>query len=294
MTCSYDSDLESVSKPMLKKVPADKSATQIKESFVYIIEPLISDPQPSEAVQPCSRALYYPTIAAQPLAAVTPTSRNPRLYPSAAKLPAQSLRVIRFVGVQFVRPLSWPTSPMSYRLNSIYAAKHHPRVVHVRPAYDCRQWDAFGFDHKMALRARFAAIRRIAAGFSPPFGAGTVNESTDARLQSSLSASDSRSIRVWCNLCHTPACCHSRSLRQQVEPDPQPISFGSQDQGNPVRSTKMMPRSASRLETRGRPPFGLTGSGGRRGSTTAQSSSLTMGLAIMSDSINDQPHPMRF
>ena len=257
---------------------------------MYIIEPLIPDPQPSEAVQPCPRALYYPTVAAQPLAVVTPTSRNTRLYPSTAKLFTQRLRVIRFVRMQFVRPLSWPASPMPYRFNSIYTAKHHPRVVHVGAAYDCRQRDSFGFDHNMALRARFASIRRILPGLLPPFGAGTVNESTDARLQSSLSASDRRSSRVWCRLCHTPACCHSRSLRQQVEPDPQAISFGSQDQGSPVRSTKMMPRSTSRLDTRGRPPFGLTGSGGRRCSTTAQSSSLTMGFAIMSDSINHQPH----
>jgi hypothetical protein len=123
----------------------------------------------------------------------------------------------------------------------------------------------------------------------PPFGAGTVNESTDARLQSSCSASARRASRAWCSWCQTPARCHSRSLRQQVAPDPQPISWGNQDQGSPVRRTKMMPRSTSRLARRGRPPLGLAGAGGSKGSTIAHSSSLTMGLAIMSDSTNDQP-----
>jgi hypothetical protein len=254
-----------------------------------VVESFIPDPQPSELVQPSSRALYYPAEPAQPLTAVCQAASYARLYASAAQLLTQGLRVIGFVGVQFVRSLPWPASHLFYRFNRIYAAKHHSRVVNVSPTCDHRQWDAFGFDHKMALRARFAAIRRIRPGILPPFGAGTLNESTDARLQSSLSASERRSSRAWCNLCQTPVCCHSRSLRQQVEPDPQPISLGSQDQGSPVRKTNMMPRSASRFETRGRPPLGLSASGGSSGSTIAQSSSLTMGLAIMSDSINHQP-----
>ena len=254
-----------------------------------IIEPFISYRQPPKLVQPCSRALYHPAKPPQPLAAIEQLPRYARLYAPTAKPFTQSLRVVGFVRVQLRRALPRPASELAYRLDSIYTAKHHPRVMHVRSAYDYRERDAFSFDHKMALRARFAAIRRIGAGSCPPFGAGTGNESTDARLQSSLSASARRSSRAWCSLCHTPACCHSRSLRQQVEPDPQPISLGSQDQGNPVRSTKMMPRSASLFETRGRPPFGLTGSGGSSGSTTAHNSSLKMGLAIMSDSINDQP-----
>jgi len=35
----------------------------------------------------------------------------------------------------------------------------------VSRAQDGRERVAFGFDHKMALRARFASIRRIRAGF---------------------------------------------------------------------------------------------------------------------------------
>jgi hypothetical protein len=274
---------------MLKKVPAYKSATEVQEGFVYIVKPLVPDPQTPEAIEPRPGSLNYPAVAAQTLAAVSPTASDARLYASSAQLIAQSLRVIRLIRMQFVGPLPRPASPVSYRLDCVNAAKHHPRVVNIRAADDYRERDAFGFDHNMALRARFASIRRIRAGFSPPFGAGTVNESTDARPQSRLSASDSRSRRARCSLCHTPACCHSRSLRQQVEPEPHPISLGSQDQGSLVRSTKIMPRSTSRSETRGRPPLGLAGSGGNSGSTAAHSSSLTMGFAIMSDSINDRP-----
>jgi hypothetical protein len=41
-----------------------------------------------------------------------------------------------------------------------------------------RQWDTLAVDHKVELRARFAPIRQIGAGFSP--GAGTVPESSEA------------------------------------------------------------------------------------------------------------------
>jgi hypothetical protein len=151
-----------------------------------------------------------------------------------------------------------------------------------------RERDALGFDHKMALRARFASIRRIRAGFCAPPTAGTVNESTQARDQSSWSASARRSRSTWCSFFQTPASCHSLSRRQQVVPDPQPSSGGSHDHGRLARRTKMMPRRQSRFEMRGLPPLGLSGSGGSSGSTTAHSSSLTMGFAMMSDFINSQ------
>ena len=66
-----------------------------------------------------------------------------------------------------------------------------------------------------------------------------------------------------------------RSRRQQVTPEPQPISSGSIAQGMPERSTKRMPVSTARSSTRGRPPFLLTRRLGRSGSTVAHSSSVT-------------------
>jgi hypothetical protein len=132
----------------------------------------------------------------------------------------------------------------------------------------------------MALRARFAPICRVgAARFAPP-GAGTLAESREARDQSSRPASLSRWSKVWCSRSHTPACCQSRSRRQQVMPLPQPSSWGSISQGMPLLRTNTMPVNAARLLIRGRPPLGLGGSGGKSGSITAHSSSVTNGLLI--------------
>ena len=102
-----------------------------------------------------------------------------------------------------------------------------------------------------------------------------------ARDQSIRSASPKRFSSVVCSRCQTPACCQSRKRRQQVIPDPQPISWGRYSHGIPVLSTNRMPVSAARSGMRGRPGFSLSQrGGGSSGATTAQSSLLTSGLAI--------------
>jgi hypothetical protein len=159
-------------------------------------------------------------------------------------------------------------------------------VVDVGRRVDHREWYAPPVDHKeVALRALFAAIRRVGAGlFAPPGAAGTAAESSEARPRSMRSASPKQrsSSAASCSRSHIPpAWCQSRSLRQQVMPEPQPISWGSISQGMPdVLSTDRMPVSAARSSTRGLPPFGLGGSWGRSGSTTAHGSSVTSGFGM--------------
>jgi hypothetical protein len=99
----------------------------------------------------------------------------------------------------------------------------HMRIVKISRSLLHRERDALPVDHNMALRARFAAIRQIRPGRRAPFGAGTENESIQARLQSILSESPSLSNSSWWSLCHTPRLFQSRNLRQQVTPEPQPI-----------------------------------------------------------------------
>ena len=255
-----------------------------------VIKPFIPNTQAAKAVEPGPGALHYPTIATQPLARFNASARDARCDAALPQFAAQRASIIGFVGMQLLRPLTWtPLAAAPNRRDGIHNFEHHPRVMDVSRTQECRERDALALDHKMALRARFAAIRRILAGFCAPFRAGTEKESTEARDQSSWSESAKRSSKAWCNLRHTPACCHALSLRQHVVPVPQPISGGKYDHGNPVRSTKMMPRKTSRFEMRGRPPFGLSISGGSNGSTTAHNSSLTSGFAIVSDFISPQP-----
>src|SRR4029453_1888128 len=157
----------------------------------------------------------------------------------------------------------------SHRVMDVGRGKHH------------RQRDTPSVRNKVALRALLSLIRRILAGFWAPLLAGRAAESSEARSQSIWSASPRRSRRTRCSLSHTPASCHSLKRRQQVIPEPQPISWGSISQGMPLFSTKTMPVRAARLSMRGLPPWGFGGSGGRSGSMVSHNSSVTSYLAML-------------
>lgn len=247
-----------------------------------LCQPLITNLQTPIPVEPTQRALNHPAMPPQLLARFNPFARDARGDASPPQLAPLLLRVIRLVGVQLRGPLAWAASRSLDRADRIKSPFDHLDVVDVSCRDRYREWDTLGFDHNMALRALFAAIRRILPGLRAPFCAGTAVESSEARDQSMRSASPRRSSSTWCSLFHTPASCHCLSLRQHVMPEPQPISGGRYSQGNPVESTKRMPRSTSRLGVRGRPPFGFGGSGGNRGSMTAQSSSVINCLAMRS------------
>ena len=257
-----------------------KCLVQIKPSFV-------ADDQPLVLAQPCQRALDHPPVLAQLLAALNSFASNPRSDASLPQSTSAPPKVVPFVSMQ----LEWPLPPSSAYssglldwLDSINHIGKSVTVMNIGRSADYRERNSFGVDHRsvatMALRARFSFIRRIGAGTFAPFLAAMLAESTAARDQSILPASPSLSSSTWWSFSHTPACCQSRSLRQQVTPLPQPISGGRYSQGKPVFSTKMMPVSAARFGTLGRPSFGLGGSGGNSGSITSHSSSLSIGLAI--------------
>jgi len=163
-----------------------------------------------------------------------------------------------------------PRSAPTRTLNGLYSVdeffEDHP-VVDVCCAEHYRQWDAPSVRNKVALRALLSFICRIRSGFWAPLLAGMEAESSEARSHSIWSASPRRSRRTRLSLSHTPASCHSLRRRQQLMPDPQPISFGSISQGIPLFSTKTMPVRAARSSMRGLPPWGFGGSGGRSGST---------------------------
>src|SRR3712207_27785 len=103
-------------------------------------------------------------------------------------------------------------------------------VVDVCRRVSHRERDAASVDHKVALRALFAFIRRILAGLLAPPGAGTLAESNDALSRSISSALPSRSGKIRCSSSHTPASCHSLRRRHQVMPEPHPPSPGATSQ----------------------------------------------------------------
>ena len=254
---------------------------------------LIPDCQPTEAAEPSERALDHPAVPAQTLAGVNPTPGNPILDPARPQRPTTTRRVIGLVGVQFRGALSRPSPALADRRHSIDQLLETPAVVEVGGREADGERDAMSVRDDVALRSRPAAIRRVRAGLVAPLFAGTEALSRQARLKSMAFARPRRSSRARCRRSQTPASCQSRNRLQQVMPEPQPISCGSISHGMPERRTKRMPVSAARSDTRGRPPWGLGGSGGMRGATTAHRSSVRSGPA-MPPKTASQPHRSRF
>jgi len=247
-----------------------------------VVPALIANGEPAVLSKPGKCALHYPPVSPQLLGALYALSCYAALYPA---LPQGSLAlfvIVGFVGVQFLGTFPRPTPRTLDGLYSVDELFEDHRVVDVCCGEHHRERDASSVRNKVTLRALLCFIRRIRSGFWAPLLAGMEAESSEARSHSIWSASPRRSRRTLCNLSHTPPSCHSLRRRQQVIPDPQPISFGSISQGIPLFSTKTMPVRAARSSMRGLPPWGFGGSGGRSGSMVSHSSSVTSSLAMFS------------
>jgi hypothetical protein len=231
----------------------------------------ISNLEPSQTVQPRVGALDDPTMTAQLLLRLDAFTGDSRRDATPAQGGLVLLRLVSLIRVQFVGTFARPSSGTSNRVDGVKGRPKHRGLVDIGRGQQDRQRNALAVDHKMALRALFAAIRWILPGFFAPPGEGTVEASMAARLQSMRSAWPSRSNRTWWRRSQTPAFCQSRRRRQQVMPLPQPNSLGSISHGMPLRRTKRIPVKAARSDTRGRPPFGFGLSGGNKGAMRSHS-----------------------
>lgn len=177
----------------------------------------------------------------------------------------------------------------AYGRNRVDQGNQLGDVMLVGAGNDNGKWNALSVRDDVMLGAGFASIRGIWAGLSPPKTARTLEESTIARDQSIWSAPCSLANKASWTRCHTPRECHRARRRQHVIPQPQPISFGNNSHGIPVRNTNRIPVNAIRLGTGGRPRVwgGLTG--GRSGSMSFHNSSGNTARAICSSS---QPVPV--
>lgn len=246
-----------------------------------VVAALVTDDEPFHLVQPCERALDDPAVAPELLAGVELRPRDAALNPAPLECALVAPRAVALVGVELRGAPPWAPDLAADRWDGVDELLEARDLVDVGGREELGEWDSVGIRNKMAFRARFAAIRWIRPGRRAPLFAGTMEASIAARVQSIRSASRSRARSASCNCRHTPASFQSRNRRQQVMPEPQPSSCGRSSHGSPVRSTNRMPAKHFRSGTRGRPPLGFGGSGGRIGSMICHSSSGTMGGAML-------------
>src|SRR5215471_19348100 len=130
----------------------------------------------------------------------------------------------------------------------------------------------------MTLAPELGPIGRIGASLLPPKTARTELPSTTARDQSIFSRCQSRSTK-WINS-QMPACCQSRTRRQQDMPEPHPSSCGSISQGMPLRNTNRIPARHARSAKRGLPPLVFGFETGMKGLISSQACQARVPLPL--------------
>jgi hypothetical protein len=149
-----------------------------------IFPTFISDPQTAITVQPGEGAFHHPTMLSQTNSFVDSAATQSVDNASISQGLAMPVAVVAFIPMQFFGTVS-PFSIWTRQLgNGIHHLQEHGDVTHIGRGVSDYERDSFSFDHNMALRARFSAIRWIRPGFCAPPGAGTLPESIEARDQS--------------------------------------------------------------------------------------------------------------
>ena len=234
-------------------------------------------------MKPTVRPLHDPALHSQAAAVFRAAAGQMRRNTALAKGPSMRLGVIGPIGIRGVRTMARTARLTVDRGNGINQWNQLRDIVTVRAGDRRRQRDAVAVREDVVLRAGLAPIGRIRAGLVPPKTARTLELSMIARDQSIWSAWFNKSSSTRWITSHTPASFQSRSRRQQLIPQPQPISCGKSSQGMPVFKTKRMPVSARRLLMGMRPGYRNRrfGNPGINGSTTAHCSSVKRDRAII-------------
>lgn len=115
------------------------------------------------------------------------------------------------------------------------------------------QRNTAGIGDEVVRRALFTAIGWVRSSCFPPRNARTDALSMTVHRWSRRPRRRNSASSVSWSRFQTPARCQRTRRRQQVLPDPQPISRGSICHGTPDRNTYKMPVTTARSGTRGRP-----------------------------------------
>ena len=198
-------------------------------------------------------AFDHPAVPAEPVFALAALASDARFDAAAMQVLPAPREIVSLVRMQLVRATARSAAPPSHPRYCIHKRLEDDRVVPVGAGDTEHQRDAFAVGDEVALAAELAAVGGIRPRMRAPRGLGTLAPSKLTRLKSRRPALRNSASKSMCTRCHTPAACHSRSLRQQVMPLPKPSSCGRSSQGMPVRSTKRMPLSACSSSSRGLP-----------------------------------------
>lgn len=206
-------------------------------------------------MQPGDRPLDNPPRAAEAAAVRGAAFRELRGNAAREELIPMRLRVVAAVALDQVRFPNRPTASSLQRGHRVDQRQQLRHVVAVGRGQPRDERNPVRVGENMMFRPGLAAIGRVRSSFFPPRNARSEELSTTARARSIWPRRRNSLSNTVCNRFHTPARCQRTSRRQQVVPDPQPISSGSMFHGSPVRNTNRIPVNTARSGMGVRPAY---------------------------------------
>ncbi len=243
---------------------------------------LVAHGESSEAMQPGQGALDDPTCPTETAAVTTIATRQNGPDAPTTQFGAVTLRVVAAVALHRVGSAPGRARLSADRGHPVDEVEQLRQVVVIGGGQRRDERNPVRVGENMMLRPGLAAIGRVRSSFFPPRTARSEALSTTARSNASTLRPRSSASRTACSRFQTPARCQRTSRRQQVMPDPHPISCGSMFHGIPLRSTKRMPVSTARSGIGLRPAYRRWRDRrfGRSGSMCFHNSSSTNGLVM--------------
>jgi len=217
--------------------------------------PFVSYVQSPESVQPRQGALDDPACAAKTAAMWSIPARQDRRDAALTQFRAVPLGVVAAVALHDARFATGRTGASADRRHRIDEVEQLADIVAVRRGQPRDDRNPLGVGKNVMFRPGLAAIGRVRSSFFPPRSARREALSTTARARSRSPRRRNSVSSTACNRFQTPARCQRRSRRQQVLPQPHPISVGSMFQGMPLRSTNKMPVNTARSGIGVRPAY---------------------------------------
>jgi hypothetical protein len=243
---------------------------------------LVADAKTVEIMEPGMRPLDDPSILSEPAAVLIAALGEYRFDTPLAQFLSVCFRVVSAISIDNLRLLQRAPANPADGWNGVDEWQQLCDVVTIGTGQDDRERHAVCVGRDVVLGARSRTVYGVRPSFWPAPIARTEDESTTTREKSIWPAARNSASSTSCSRFHTPASCQSRKRRQQVTPEPQPISAGKSRQRSPVRNTNTMPLNAARSATGLRPGyFSRRAFGwGSNGSSRCHNSSSMIGLSI--------------
>jgi hypothetical protein len=234
---------------------------------------LIADAKTAKLIEPTKCSFDHPSPSPQTAAVSGVAFGNHRDNVSKSKGYSGRGGVIAPVAQDALRAMTRMSSRSLQWWDRINERERLLRVVSVGPRELNGQRNSLSVANQMPLAAKFGSIGGVRSRLAPPKTARTELLSTTARDQSICPERASQSSKTKWRSCQIPRSCQSRSRRQQLIPEPQPISCGSISQGIPLRRTNTMPVRHALSAKRALPPLGFALATGINGSTSFHNAS---------------------